>query len=115
MPSHDLDNSQPDWEHYSVEELEQALAGLDRQQYPERVPIIQRLLEQRKLHPRQYEEVEHLAWNERPDWEHYSLDELNQALAGLDCHRYPDREEIIRALIKARGSTETQNSVNDQA
>ena len=115
MASPDSDNSLPDWEHYSAEELEQALAGLDRQQYPEREPVIQRLLEQRRLHPLQSDLTDHPAWSELPDWEHYSLDELQQALEGLDRSRYPDREKIILELIKTRNSAEIGKAANDRS
>ena len=115
MASTDSDNSLPGWERYSAEELEQALASLDRQQYPDRAPIIQRLLEQRRLHPLQSDLTDHPAWSELPDWEHYSLDELQQALEGLDRSRYPDRERIILELIKSRSSAEMGEAGDDRA
>jgi hypothetical protein len=115
MASTDSDNSLPGWERYSAEELEQALAGLDRQQYPDRAPIIQRLLEQRRLQPLKADQIEQPAWSELPDWEHYSLDELQQALEGLDRGRYPDREKIILELIRTRNSAEIGKAGNDRA
>jgi hypothetical protein len=102
MPKHNSDSILPDWEAYSVEELEEALEGLDRQKYPERVPIIQRLLEHRRKHPIQHDELAHPDWEDKPDWAHYSLAELQQALEGLDCRRYPDRESTLKRLIEAR-------------
>ena len=104
MASSDLDNNLPDWEHYSATELEQALAGLDRRRYPKRAPLIERLLKQRKLQALEYEDEARPFWSELPNWERYSLDELHQALEGLDCKRYPDREQIIGELIRAKSS-----------
>lgn len=97
----------PRWERYSLEELREALEGLDRQRFPERAENLERLIarfDQAQRPPRHDPPFFH----QPPDWDRYTLEELEQALEGLDRARYPEREARIRSLIAEKGGGEPE-------
>jgi hypothetical protein len=95
----------PDWEHYRLEEVQEALDGLDRDRYPDRARQLQQLIQQRRQNPKPAAPEALDFFEAVPDWQSYSLSELEEALQDLDRQRYPDRANTIRELIESRKST----------
>lgn len=102
-------DERPDWENYTLEELQEALEGLNRKRYPERAVAIEDLLRARREAP-PAPTGPLRAEPALPDWANYTLTELEQALAGLDRERYPEHERIIQECLQKRRASGEDNT-----
>ena len=76
----------PNYRDYTLEELYEAEASIDREKYPERYNEIRTRIKQRK--------------STEPNYDEYTLEELYEAEASIDREKYPERYNKIRARIQ---------------